>query len=842
MKKCLFSILTGMVVAAMSLPAAAQLPRNPRSVLPSNFQTIKQGEYNQFEEPEIIFDDFYDAEVERFYHEDAIRLNPSLVWPGFGTKKDPCKNGNFETGLDTNLWDGGYGSINNAGVIQYGTFANGIVGGPITSGTSRQTLVNRVMDPNAPIFTTSSPSSNRAVRIGNAVTGWGAELLSKTFTVTSAQSLITFWYALVLQSPMGHPLAQRPGFRVRVLNSSNVDISAGLVNLGNGSNIAIADVNNPYFQSNASGTIVYRDWSCAQINLSSLVGQSVTVQFVTNDCAQGAHWGYAYIDDFCGNCEGNSYNLRLERMDCDRSQICFKYKLPTAGSMTGNVNITLNFYQNGALVGSQTSGVLSSDSIFCFTINPSILGAMNPSLGGFDITAVGNFTINSVSLSPIQIFTAPDGAVPGLNNDCRLNLGPQCCPGTNLVVNGFFEQGNTGFASDYIYQGSVSAGSVYPGRYSVLTDAQAATVSGTWTPICPSQNRHLLVNGITGATGWRSIWRQAIPVKKGKTYKFCADFKNLPQCGFDIKPKVHVQINHIGYPGSPTSGQTINVGSGSCNWTNVQQTFTATTTGTAYINIFLDETGLGDGNDLAVDNINFIELQPVSGTPLQFSMTPFGFTASTYNVSIAALTALPGNCKHFWQVEELDANFNVVPGTTVTNPAIWSSLSTNTFAQYNGSSVLNPLVVPHGIFDNNKTYRFSYGRSCDCAALGIRYAIYGPSPAPMKSSGPQLLQMGFIDEQNNTIPEGTFTAPAKSGVKVYPNPTSNNITIEKAVTKESYRVKVVNNFGQAVRTATFGATETKLELSLSEQTPGTYQLQVVSNEGKVVHTETITKM
>ena len=34
------------------------------------------------------------------------------------------------------------------------------------------------------------------------------------------------------------------------------------------------------------------------------VGSQVTIEFVTADCGAGGHWGYAYIDSFCGDCSG----------------------------------------------------------------------------------------------------------------------------------------------------------------------------------------------------------------------------------------------------------------------------------------------------------------------------------------------------------------------------------------------------------------------------------------------------------------------------------------------------------------------------------------------------------
>jgi hypothetical protein len=35
------------------------------------------------------------------------------------------------------------------------------------------------------------------------------------------------------------------------------------------------------------------------VDLTNYIGQAVTAEFTTGDCAQGAHYGYAYIDAGC---------------------------------------------------------------------------------------------------------------------------------------------------------------------------------------------------------------------------------------------------------------------------------------------------------------------------------------------------------------------------------------------------------------------------------------------------------------------------------------------------------------------------------------------------------------
>src|SRR5207253_6954993 len=45
---------------------------------------------------------------------------------------------------------------------------------------------------------------------------------------------------------------------------------------------------------------------------------------------------------------------------------------------------------------------------------------LNPSLAGFDFVATGAFAIGNTTLAPMTVGAAPDGVVPGQNNDYQV--------------------------------------------------------------------------------------------------------------------------------------------------------------------------------------------------------------------------------------------------------------------------------------------------------------------------------------------------------------------------------------------------------------------------------------
>ena len=415
-----------------SIPSTGE--QNPFAVsIPADFETQAQLQFKKLAYPEITLAEYVELEKQEFMRQAALASNPALKYQLALRTMSPCGNGDLEATLDQNEWQGAYGTFTppTSGTlpgqtINFGTLTSGISSGAITLSTAHQTWVGAGVDPNVGIPTTAQGSSG-AVRIGNAVNGYGCELLAKSFVVTPSVSAITFWYAVVLQNPPGHPPYAQPFFWVRVLDSVG-NIVSGAFDFGNGSDILVADSTNPFFQVKSAG-LVYKDWSCAQIDLSTQIGKQVTIEFVTGDCGFGGHWGYAYIDSFCGDCKGSpTGNIAYDcagSTHCGSGKICFNYSLPTAkdpagNPITGTVTITLSIYQNGTLLTQFTSPTLGSGTSFCFNINPTSILGMNSSLGGFDFTATAAFVIGSTPLGHIKVGTAPDGIKPGPNNDYQI--------------------------------------------------------------------------------------------------------------------------------------------------------------------------------------------------------------------------------------------------------------------------------------------------------------------------------------------------------------------------------------------------------------------------------------
>ena len=123
-----------------------------------------------------------------------------------------CPNANLSMNNFTG-WTGYTGTFSNPGA----TF--GIVNGQhtiITTQAMDQNTCNQL--PMIP------PGYTRSIRLGNAVGGMNGEKISYQITVSQANSLFIYKYAVVLEDP-DHSAVQQPNFEMRLKNAAGQQIN-----------------------------------------------------------------------------------------------------------------------------------------------------------------------------------------------------------------------------------------------------------------------------------------------------------------------------------------------------------------------------------------------------------------------------------------------------------------------------------------------------------------------------------------------------------------------------------------------------------------------------------------
>ncbi|MDI9364737.1 MAG: gliding motility-associated C-terminal domain-containing protein [Flavobacterium sp.] len=163
----------------------------------------------------------------------------------------------------------------------------------------------------------------------------------------------------------------------------------------------------------------------------------------------------------------------------------------------------------------------------------------------------------------------------------------------NLVVNGNFTQGNTGFTSSYNY----ASVNVTEGQYFVGSNPNAWN-SGTVAckDYTNGSGNMLLVNGAPVADV--SIWQQTITVKPNTNYAFSAWLQAI----YPINPaQLQFSIN------GKTIGNLFSAVLPTCNWQQFYTTWNSGNITSATISI-VNKNTIVLGNDFALDDISFAEL------------------------------------------------------------------------------------------------------------------------------------------------------------------------------------------------------------------------------------------
>lgn len=228
------------------------------------------------------------------------------------TRTPSCNNLDFATGTTTG-WVGAW--CDKPGVLNSPTSNYNLSGNALpaktfnSSGTNNQKdFVHEIMtagrDPNTQLSTVPA-GHTYSLRLGkDQVGGNNHQMIANTFTVDAANPTITYWYSVVFQQDQRaapHPQQDQPYFKIKVFDKNNKPITCA--NYDVDATKGAADG----FKTKAIDFLteaVYKDWTPVYIPLTDYIGQQITIQFESSDCAQGAHFGYAYLAVDCGPFKG----------------------------------------------------------------------------------------------------------------------------------------------------------------------------------------------------------------------------------------------------------------------------------------------------------------------------------------------------------------------------------------------------------------------------------------------------------------------------------------------------------------------------------------------------------
>ncbi|MBC7606761.1 MAG: fibronectin type III domain-containing protein [Burkholderiales bacterium] len=293
----------------------------------------------------------------------------------------------------------------------------------------------------------------------------------------------------------------------------------------------------------------------------------------------------------------------------------------------------------------QTVPDFASPIVLCVSDVAPILLATSPN----GVTGTWSPTVIDNTISGTYTFT-PNGAP---------------VPSANLVTNGDFSAGNTGFTSDY--SNIPNAGSFgIQKAYGVLPNpfdwffGFAACVDHT-----SGSGNQMVVDGSTSNGGNDRLWCQSIPVVPGQNYTFSYYLQSVAQPNPAV---IDVLINN-GSVGSATAG------AANCNWTQYSYVWNSGTNTIADICLY-DRTLDVSGNDFAIDDISFgiVTAQCATSQIINVFVTPTvtpNFAAiPTFCSGTAApslLSVSPNNITGTWSPAIID---NTTDGCYVFTPNV----------------------------------------------------------------------------------------------------------------------------------------------------------------------------
>lgn len=180
---------------------------------------------------------------------------------------------------------------------------------------------------------------------------------------------------------------------------------------------------------------------------------------------------------------------------------------------------------------------------------------------------------------------------------------------TELVVNGNFSSGNTGFTTSYNLNQSAN-GLVPEGNYAVGTNANFHH-SNFWGPDhTTGTGNYLMVNGSTSATP-AVVWQQTVAVTPNTTYYLSAWARSLNNVAPYAQLRFNVNGTQVGTTAVLTAGASSN--SGPFTWTRFYATWSSGSNTSVTLSVVNLQSSAG-GNDFGLDDISCSTLAPETMT------------------------------------------------------------------------------------------------------------------------------------------------------------------------------------------------------------------------------------
>lgn len=272
--------------------------------------------------------------------------------------------------------------------------------------------------------------------------------------------------------------------------------------------------------------------------------------------------------------------------------------------------------------------------------------------------------------SPVQTTATATGLCAG-TYACTVTKGSCVASGAELVNNGNFSSGNTGFTSTYGYvaDGAGTSELNPEGKYSVVT-GNASQVHGSFTGTGRGGGSFMVING--AGTANTTVWCETINVIANTDYKFSAWLSTM----FTTSPAM-LQFSFNGV----NTGSIFTAPSTTNTWAQFFSSWNSGTSTSANICVVNQNTATS-GNDFALDDISFKLCVPACQDTAMVVITESGITVPPITPATicasgnATLTAIPSGGNGTYNYSWLPAGTGNTASVTV-SPSVTTTYTVN---------------------------------------------------------------------------------------------------------------------------------------------------------------------
>jgi len=393
----------------------------------------------------------------------------------------------------------------------------------------------------------------------------------------------------------------------------------------------------------------------------------------------------------------------------------------------------------------------------------------------------------------------------------------------NLITNGDFESGNTGFTTGYTqytntaadYNTSATSDDMGAGLY----DVSIRTHNSSFQP-----GDHTLGNG--GMAMWVDggsvpttvVWSQTVAVSAGTSYAFSTWVKAI---GLSPAPGLRFYINGtaIGTFAIANADMSTSYNWGVASaWEEYLATWTAGSGVTTAVITITDDSTVATGNDFGLDDISFIALNP----PTRPGTTPGALTLSVTNncgTSTITVSGMASGCSINWSGPSTPSGSGPY---TVSTAGVYSATQTAGTCTSAASNCVTASLSPYVCGTGSTKVQM-----CHWDNGHHTWQTLSIDPSSIRDHLSHSHSQGGVTVHDYCGPcaSGKYSneEPAYDVFNLYPNPATNKLNVVVPLSDDETQVMITDLTGHTIAIQTIAAnTTTPLDFNIADIPAGMY--------------------